>query len=127
MLDERAIELLKAPNFAAVTTLLPDGRPQTHPVWVDSDGEHVLINTESHRQKTLNVKRDSRATVLVWNRDDMWNWAEIRGDVVEIVGGTRARNHIDELSNKYLGHDYRNPVQTERVVLKIAPRRQIIH
>lgn len=127
MLDERAIELLKAPNFAAVTTLLPDGRPQTHPVWVDSDGEHVLINTESHRQKTLNVKRDSRATVLVWNRDDMWNWAEIRGDVVEIVGGTRARDHIDELSNKYLGHDYRSPVQTERVVLKIAPRRQIIH
>lgn len=127
MLDERAIELLKAPNFAAVTTLLPDGRPQTHPVWVDSDGEHVLVNTESHRRKTQNVKRDSRATVLVWNRDDMWNWAEIRGDVVDIVGGTRARDHIDELSNKYLGHDYRNPIRTERVILKIAPRRQIVH
>lgn len=127
MLEEKATELLKAPNFAAVTTLLPDGRPQTHPVWVDTDGDHVLVNTERHRQKAQNVERDPRATVLVWNRDDMWNWAEIRGDVVEVVGGTRAREHIDELSNKYLGHDYRNPVQTERVILKIAPRRQIVH
>lgn len=126
MLEEKAIQLLNGPNYATITTLLPDGQPQTHMVWVGTDGEHVLVNTERHRQKARNVARDPRATVLVWDRDDMWSWVEIRGEVVEVVTGPEARDHIDELSNKYLGHDYRNPVQSERVILKIAPDRQLV-
>lgn len=126
MLDERAIRLLNGPNYATISTLLPDGQPQTHMVWVGTDGEHVLVNTEEHRQKARNVARDPRATVLVWDRDDMWSWVEIRGEVVEVVTGPEARDHIDELSNKYLGHDYRNPIQSERVILKIAPERQLV-
>lgn len=126
MLDAKALELLRGPNYAALTTLMPDGYPQSHVVWVDTDGEHVLVNTERHRQKTRNVERDPRVTVLVWDRDDMWSWAEIRGDVVEIIGGPEGREMIDRLSNKYLGHDYRNPIQTERVTLKIRPRRQLV-
>ena len=91
-----------------------------------TDGEHVLVNTERHRQKAKNVERDPRATVLVWHRDDMWSWVEIRGEVVEVVAGQEARDHIDELSNKYLGRDYANPIQSERVILKIAPLRQLV-
>lgn len=126
MLEDKAIRLLNGPNYATISTLLPDGQPQTHMVWVGTDGEHVLVNTEKHRQKARNVARDPRATVLVWDRDDMWSWVEIRGEVVEVVTGPEARDHIDELSNKYLGHDYRNPVQSERVILKIAPDRQLV-
>jgi PPOX class probable F420-dependent enzyme len=126
MIDEKARALLSGPNYGMITTLMPDGRPQTHPVWVDTDGEHVLVNTERHRQKARNVERDPRATVTVWDTEDMWSWAEIRGDVVAVEGGPRAREHIDELSRKYLGHDYRNPIQTERVIIKIAPDRQLV-
>ena len=126
MLDPKAIELLQGPNYAALTTLMPDGHPQTQIVWVDTDGEYVLVNTERHRQKARNVQRDPRVTVLVWDRNDMWHRAEIRGEVVEIVGGEEGREMIDRLSNKYLGHDYRNPIQSERVTLKIAPRRVLV-
>ncbi|HSJ36496.1 MAG TPA: PPOX class F420-dependent oxidoreductase [Acidimicrobiia bacterium] len=126
MIDDKAKRLLQGPNYGVITTLMPDGRPQTHPVWVDTDGEHVLVNTERHRQKARNVERDPRATVTVWDREDMWSWAEIRGDVVAVEGGPRAREHIDELSRKYLGHDYQNPIQTERVIIKIAPDRQLV-
>jgi PPOX class probable F420-dependent enzyme len=127
MLEEKARDLLSGPNYAALTTLMPDGQPQTHMVWVGTDGEHVLVNTERHRQKARNAERNKRATVLVWDKDDMWSWVEIRGEVVEVVGGPEARKHIDELAHKYLGVEgYPNPIQTERVIIKIAPRRQLI-
>src|SRR5690606_26686171 len=126
MLDPKAIELLQGPNYAALTTLMPDGHPQTQIVWVDTDGEHVLVNTERHRQKARNVQRDPRVTVLVWDRNDMWHRAEIRGEVVEIVGGEEGREMIDRLSNKSLGHDYRIPIQPERGTPEIAPRRLLV-
>jgi PPOX class probable F420-dependent enzyme len=127
MLQDKTIRLLSEPNYATLSTLMPDGTPQTHIVWVGTDGHHVLVNTEKHRQKARNVARDPRATVLVWDRDDLWSRAEIRGRVVETVTGGEARDHIDEMSRKYLGHDYRNPIQSERVILKIAPERELVN
>ena len=45
--------------------------------------------------------------------------------VVETVTGQEARDHIDELSQKYHGQDY-NPddIKSERVMLWIVPSRQ---
>ncbi len=120
-LDEDAIRLAKGKNLATVVTLMPDGQPQALLTWVDSDGEHVLINTEPQRQKARNVRRDPRITVLIHSADDPWDWAEVRGRVVETVNGDEARRHIDELARKYLGTDYRNPIGPQgRVILKIA-------
>jgi hypothetical protein len=51
MLDEVAKKLAQDPNFAAFTTLSPSGQPMTHVMWVDADDDHLLINTEVHRQK----------------------------------------------------------------------------
>lgn len=127
MLEQKAQNLLSGPNYASLTTMMPDGQPQTQMVWVDHDGEHVLVNTERERQKARNAERDARATVLVWDKDDMWTTAEIRGTVVSVEGGQRARDHIDELAAKYLGVDaYPNPIASERVIIKIAPNRQLV-
>lgn len=109
-------------NYAAVTTLLPDGTPQTTLMWVDADDDHLLLNTEIHRQKFKNVRRDPRATVAVWNAENPFEYRELRGVVTDSVRGPDARAHIDHLSQKYLGHDYANPVQSERVILKVAAR-----
>ena len=70
MLEEGVRRLAKGKNFAAFTTLLPDGQPMTHVMWVDCDDEHVLINTERHRQKAKNVRRDPRVTVTIWDQAD---------------------------------------------------------
>jgi PPOX class probable F420-dependent enzyme len=121
-LDEDVIRLAKDKTLATVVTLMPNGQPQALLTWVDTDGEHVLVNTEPQRQRARNVRRDPRITVLLHSSADPWDWAEIRGRVVEMVTGEEARQHIDELSRKYVGADYRNPIGPEgRVILKIAP------
>ncbi len=123
MLDSAVIELARAANFAAFTTLLPSGQPQTHIMWVDADDDHVIINTEVHRQKYKNVSRDPRVTVTIFDRSNPYRYVEVRGRVAETIRGDRARQHIDELSKKYTGGPYANPIQSERVMLVIEPER----
>jgi PPOX class probable F420-dependent enzyme len=120
-LDADVVRLAKGKNLATVVTLMPSGQPQALLTWVDTDGEHILVNTEPQRQKARNIRRDPRITVLIHSADDPWDWAEVRGHVVETVAGEQARQHIDELSNKYVGSDYRNPIGPQgRIILKIA-------
>jgi PPOX class probable F420-dependent enzyme len=106
---------------------MPDGTPQSHVMWVDTDGEHILINTENHRQKTHNVERDPRATVTILEAGDPYSYVEVRGTVVEIVRGDRPRRHIDELSQRYFGREYTTPIRSERIILVIRPDREIVH
>jgi PPOX class probable F420-dependent enzyme len=127
MLDEAIKKLALGRNIAAVTTLLPDGTPMTQPLWVDADDDHLLLNTEVHRQKFRNVQRDPRVAVAIWDGADPYFYVEVRGEVVEAVRGTEARAHIDDLARKYTGGDYAGTVRSERVILKVAPtRRQFI-
>jgi PPOX class probable F420-dependent enzyme len=124
MIDDTVKELATGKNFAALTTLFGDGHPQTQIMWVGADDEHVLINTEVHRQKYKNVQRDPRVTVTVFDAANPYHYAEVRGRVVEEVRGDVARAHIAELSQKYMGAPYGAPIQSERVLLKIAPDSQ---
>ena len=126
MLDPKVVALAHGPNFAALTTLLADGQPQTHVMWVDADEEHLLINTELHRQKARNVQRDPRVTVAIIDAANPYDFAEVRGTVVEIVRGPVARAHIDALALKYTGKPYAPTIQSERVILKIAPDRTVL-
>lgn len=125
MLEDLVRELAAGPNFAAFTTLMPDGQPQTHVMWFGVDDDHVLINTEVHRQKFRNVERDPRVTVTLIDAANPYRFAEVRGTVTEIVKGDEARANIDELSRRYTGGDYKPTIQSERVILKITPTRQI--
>ena len=124
--DPRVLELARGQNFGALTTLLPDGHPQTQVMWVDADEQHLLVNTEVHRQKFRNVERDPRVTVTIWDLEDPYRFVEVRGEVVEKVKGQEAREHIDELSLKYRGKPYQTQIQSERVVLRITPWRQLV-
>lgn len=124
MLDELTLRLARGPNFASLATLMPDGSPQVHVMWVDTDGDCILVNTEVHRRKFKNITANPLATVLIVDRGDPWTYSEVRGEVVETVTGPEARAHIDALTRKYLGlDDYPNPISSERAILKIAPRR----
>ncbi len=123
MLTDQAIALARGANYAVLSTHLPSGAIQSHVMWIGTDGEHLLINTEIHRQKVRNVERDAVATVTVLDRDNPFQYSEVRGEIVEVVRGAEARAHIDALSNKYVGRDYANPIHSERVILKLRPTR----
>jgi PPOX class probable F420-dependent enzyme len=125
MIEETIKAFAQQDNFGTITTLMRDGMPSTHVMWVDADDEHVLINTEVHRAKYRNLKRDPRATVTVWDKNNPYRYVEVRGRVVDTVHGESARRHIDELSVKYKGRPYdASAIKSERVILKIAPERQ---
>ncbi len=89
-LHPTVLELARGKNFAAITTLLPDGHPQTQVMWIDADDEHLLVNTEVHRQKFRNVERDPGAPLMIWDEDDPYRFVEVRGEVVEKVKGLEA-------------------------------------
>ena len=121
-LDKDTVRLAKGQNLATVVTLMPGGEPQALLTWIDTDGDNLLVNTEPQRQRSRNVARDPRVTVLIHAADNPYDWSEVRGHVTESIGGDQAREHIDELSRKYTGADYAPPVGPHgRVILKIAP------
>jgi PPOX class probable F420-dependent enzyme len=126
MLPERVIELARAKTFAIVTTLLPDGTPVSKPLWIDTDGEHLVINTEVHRLGYRNLERDPRVTVTLVDPANPYAYAEVRGKVADTETGPNARAHIDELSRKYLGQDYPGKITSERVVVRIAPQHHFV-
>jgi PPOX class probable F420-dependent enzyme len=121
MLDPNVRKLAQGRNFAMVSTKMPDGSMQTLPLWVDADDDHLLLNTEIHRQRYKNLQRDPHVTVTIVEEGDWYTYAEVRGALVGEVRGQEARDHIDALSRTYTGGAYANPIESERVILKIAP------
>ncbi|WP_338596015.1 PPOX class F420-dependent oxidoreductase [Saccharopolyspora sp. SCSIO 74807] len=112
-------------NFAAVSTVLPSGRIQSQTIWVDVDDDQLVLNTETHRAKYLNVQRDPRITVLIRDEQDPYRYAEVRGRVSATTTGDRARRQVDELAHKYIGKDYPpEAIKSDRVTIWIVPERQ---
>ena len=120
-LTENQAALLREKHFAELVTLMPDGSPQISPVWVDTDGTNVLINTATGRLKTRNIERDPRVAVAVLDPASPYERVlNIRGRVIS-VSPEGADDHIDSLAKKYLGVDSypgRNPAE-QRVILTI--------
>jgi hypothetical protein len=71
-LDNDVVRLAKGANLATVVTLMPDGQPQALFTWIDTDDEHLLINTEPQRQRFKNLQRDPRVTILIGS-DNPWD------------------------------------------------------
>jgi PPOX class probable F420-dependent enzyme len=121
-LDHDDRKLLEAPNFAHVATIRRDGTPQVVPVWVDVDGDRVLLNSVEGRAWPKNLERDPRVTLTVTNMENPYEYLTIRGHVAERTT-EGADEHIDKLAKKYLGteeYPYRRPDET-RVKIAVEP------
>ncbi|HEY4005985.1 MAG TPA: PPOX class F420-dependent oxidoreductase [Pseudonocardia sp.] len=118
-------ELATGQNFAAVSTVLPNGQIQTQVIWVHVEDGQLVLNTETHRAKYLNVTKDPRITVLIRDEQDPYRYAEVRGHVAQTTTGDRARAQIDELAQKYINSPYpAENIKSERVIFWITPERQ---
>ena len=122
-LTEGQKQLINAKNFGHIATLNKDGSPQVSPVWIDLDGEHLIVNSEARRLKVRNIKRDPRVSVSIQNASNPYQYIEIRGKAVDVTekGGFEG---IDKLAKKYMGVDkYPNNLPDDkRVVIKIEPQ-----
>ncbi len=124
MLDTPIHELATGPNFGTICFNLPNGQIASHVMWVDADENHILINTEVHRAKFKALQANPNVTVTIWSAQNSYAYAEVRGQVVDTVRGPEARAHIDTLAVRYTGAVYQGTVESERVIVKIAPDRQ---
>ena len=114
---------LQEPNYAIVAALRDDGTPHQTVVWVDWDGEHVLLNLNTWRTKLRYLERDPRVSVLVLDREDPYRWVSVSGRVVETTTDGAAE-HIVKLAGVYRGRDFYDFKPGEqRVLVRIEPER----
>ncbi|HEX4898289.1 MAG TPA: PPOX class F420-dependent oxidoreductase [Candidatus Limnocylindrales bacterium] len=101
-------DLIECPPVAAMTTVMPDGTPQTSAVWCDADpdGLHVRVNTMRGFQKERNLRRNPRVTLLCYDPKRPNRYLEVRG-TVEAMTEEGAARHLDELASKYMGRPVR--------------------
>ena len=114
---------LESPFVGVVTTLSPDGSPQSTVVWVDVDDDGPSVNTAYGRVKPRNLARDPRVSLVVVDPEDAYRWVKINGTGELVDEG--ADEQIDRLSKKYTGRDVyasRQPGE-KRVTVRITPER----
>ena len=123
------LDLFQEPVHGVLTTMMPDGSPQSSIVWVDYDGKYVLINTTLERQKGRNLQTNPKVTILVIDPKDSSRWVEMRGHVIEMTRDC-AETHADILTQRYCRgkkHFYGDiyPVEQKeketRVIVRIEP------
>jgi PPOX class probable F420-dependent enzyme len=117
-------DLFQKKAFANLATLMPDGRPQVTPVWVDLDDSHIRVNSAKGRVKDKNMRRNKNVALSIFDPDNPYRHLAVQGEVVDITE-QGADEHIDALAKKYLGKDkypFRQPGEV-RVIYKIRPDR----
>ncbi len=125
-IPEKYLDLFQKKAFASLATVMPDGRPQVTPVWVDWDGKHLIVNSAKGRQKDKNLRRDPRVSLAIIDPENPYRYVEVRGKVVEITE-QGADQHIDKMAKKYLDKDkypFAQPGEV-RVLYKVAPEKAV--
>jgi PPOX class probable F420-dependent enzyme len=126
------LDLLLDPIVGVLTTLMPDGQPQMSIVWVDYDGQYVLINTTLERQKGKNMAANPMVNVLIIDPKNDSRYLEVRGEVSQITqegaiahADKQTKAYSSGARNRFYGDVYPEAQQNEetRVIVKIAPKR----
>jgi PPOX class probable F420-dependent enzyme len=101
-IPEAYLDLVNGPLVAVLTTVMPDGQPQTTVVWCNFDGTHVLVNTMRGFRKEKNMRLNPKVTLLCYDPGQPLRSLEVRGTVVEMTE-TGALEHLDRLCELYTG------------------------
>jgi PPOX class probable F420-dependent enzyme len=121
-IPEAYADIFEKKAFAHLSTLMPDGSPQTSPVWIEHKDGKLYVNSAKGRLKDTNIERDPRVAVSVSDPDNPYRCLMIRGKVVQITTDG-ADDHIDSLAKKYLNQDkypFRQPNE-QRVIYVMEP------
>jgi PPOX class probable F420-dependent enzyme len=97
--------LLDKANFAHLGTLMPDGSPQSVPVWVGRDGDRIIICTGESSLKAKNTLRDPRVALSLVSYSNPYEEAQLRGRVVERRPDPEL-TMMDPISVKYTGKPF---------------------
>jgi PPOX class probable F420-dependent enzyme len=109
-LSPEVMQLIDRPNFAHLATLMFDGSPQSVPVWIGREGEHVIICTGEASLKAKNTRRDPRVALSIVDFHNPYEEVQLRGRVIECRNDSDFKV-MDAVSHKYTGKPFpiRNP------------------
>jgi PPOX class probable F420-dependent enzyme len=108
--------------YAYLATLMKDGSPQLTPLWFDTEGEYIRINTAKGRIKERNMRlRPNVAILIVDPKEPFYRFVQIRGFVSEFTE-QGADEHINRLCLKYDKKPWTVVPGQVRVIYKIQPR-----
>src|SRR5689334_1274471 len=105
VIPDSHLDLLTRPLHVSFITLMPDGSPQASIVWRLWDAPYILVSSPQHSQKTRNVKRDPRITMLMVDPQNSYRYLEIRG-IVEEVCDDPVYAFLDRIAQFYLNKPY---------------------
>ncbi len=117
-LSDETKKLLDGANFAHLSTLMPDGSPQSVPVWVGREGDHIVICTGENSLKGRNTARDPRVAISMVDFRDPYSEVQIRGKVIERRPDPDLKL-MDPISMKYIGKPFPMRQPEERIALII--------
>jgi PPOX class probable F420-dependent enzyme len=122
-LPEEIKALIRGANFGHLATLMRDGAPHVDPVWIDLEGETVLVCSGAGSLKAKNTKRDVRVGLSIVEMGNPYKEAQLRGRVIE-QRPDRDFAVIDRISRKYTGKPFPfREKPAERLVLVIGVER----
>jgi len=123
-LDPKVQALLSRPNFAHLSTLMPDGSPNTTPVWIGMRDDRILIGSGEGSLKVRNLRRDPRLSLSVIDFHDPYEEVQIRGRVVEFRDDSKFEI-MDEISRKYTGKEFpwRDPAGRVALIIEVEKAR----
>ncbi len=107
--------------YLYLATIMPDGSPQVTPIWFNTDGQHILINSAKGRVKDQNMRARPQVAMVIQDPATPYRYLQIRGEVIEITE-QNALAHIGFLAKKYTGKDWKENNKETRVTYKILPR-----
>ena len=112
--------------LAYLATLMSDGTPQVTPLWFDTDGDYILINSARGRVKDRNMRARPTVALVIQDPKRDTRYIQIRGHVVS-VSEDGALEHIGRLAMKYRRQHWK-PVRGQvRVTYVIAPDSVSVH
>jgi PPOX class probable F420-dependent enzyme len=123
-LSEDIKQLLDGANFVHLATLMPDGSPQSVPVWAGREGDRVVICTGEGSLKAKNTLRDPRVALSIVDFRDPYKEAQLRGRVVERRPDPELKA-MDPISHKYTGKPFpmRNPEGRVALIIEVEKAR----
>jgi PPOX class probable F420-dependent enzyme len=98
--------LLSRANFAHVASILPSGAPHSVPVWIALEGDRIAFFTQPGSRKARNLAADPRVASSIVDHERPYRMAQIRGRVVETVGGDEALEIMDRMAVRYTGEPF---------------------
>ena len=111
-------QLIDRPNFAPLSTLMSDGSPQSVPVWIGREGDHLVVCTAENSLKGKNTKRDPRIALSIVDFTNPYEEVQTRGRVIERRPDPELKV-IDPISHKYTGKPFPMRAPEGRVALII--------